>query len=588
MIAEKFGDVTGRKCYQYFHRRTEPCPWCKNPEVFAGKPVKWERHIDETGEAFEIFEAPIENADGSVSKLEIVHDITDRKQAEQDRIRLVTAMEQAAETLVMTDADMTIVYVNPAFELTTGYSRNEAVGHSLRIPHGGRYEEQYKDMLNTITSGRVWSGHLTNRKKDGTLFEEEATISPVKDDSGQIVNYVGVKRDVTKEALLQKQLQQAQKMEAVGTLAGGIAHDFNNILTVVMGFSELLLAEKDQMHPEYADLDKIFNAATRGADLVQRLLMFSRKSEPKPAPMNLNKQILQVEKLLLRTIPKMIDIKLELSANLPDINADVSQVEQVLMNLAINARDAMPANGTLTIATKAVTIDEEYCRLHLEANPGEYVLLEVSDTGHGMDTKTMERMFEPFFTTKEIGRGTGLGLAIVYGIVKQHNGHIAVHSEVGEGTTFGVYIPAIEAEAETDVETTAVMPAFGTETVLLVDDEQFVRELGARILTKHGYTVLQAINGREALDLFKKETSRISLVILDLIMPEMGGTECLKELLKIDPHVKVLIASGYSAEASMEETLRMGAKCFVGKPFHAAELLQNIREILNSEDTILN
>ncbi len=456
------------------------------------------------------------------------------------------------------------------------------------FPTGGHHEEQYKGMLDTITSGRVWSGHLTNRKKDGTLFEEEATISPVKDESGQIVNYVAVKRDVTKEALLQKQLLQAQKMEALGTLAGGVAHDFNNILTVVMGFAELLLAEKDHEHPEYSDLEKIFHSATRGADLVQRLLVFSRKSEPNPAPMNLNKQILQIEKLLLRTIPKMIDIKLELSANLPDINADMSQIEQVLMNLAINARDAMPANGTLTISTKAVTIDEDYCRLHLESTPGDHVLLQVSDIGDGMDTNTMERMFEPFFTTKEIGRGTGLGLAIVYGIVKQHNGHIAVHSEVGKGTTFSVYFPAIEAEAEMDAETTAVMPAFGTETVLLVDDEQFVRELGARILTKHGYTVLQAINGREAIDLFKKETSKISLVILDLIMPEMGGTECLKELLKIDPHLDVLIASGYSAEASMEETIRMGAKGFVGKPFRAVELLQNIRNVLNSGDILLN
>ena len=273
--------------------------------------------------------------------------------------------------------------------------------------------------------------------------------------------------------------EKAKNLEAIGTLAGGIAHDFNNLLTVVHGFSELLLAEKDPKHPEYADLKKILHAAQSGAELVQRLLMFSRKSEPKPVPMNLNKQIVQVEKLLRRTIPRMVDIKLDLSPDLPEINADPSQVEQVLMNLAVNARDAMPDDGKLTVRTSLVTLDEDYCRLHVEANPGEYVVLEVADTGHGMNKKTVEHIFEPFFTTREMRRGTGLGLAMVYGIVKQHNGHITVYSEVGKGTVFRVYLPPIEGEVETDVETTGIMPAFGTETVLLVDDEEFVRELGA-------------------------------------------------------------------------------------------------------------
>ena len=298
--------------------------------------------------------------------------------------------------------------------------------------------------------------------------------------------------------------------------------------------------------------------------------------------MNLNKQIVQVEKMLRRTIPKMIDIELRLSPDLTDINADLSQVEQVLMNLAVNASDAMPDGGKLTVTTQAVTLDEEYCRLHvLSATPGDYVLLKVSDTGQGMDMETVEHIFDPFFTTKEMGKGTGLGLAMVYGIVKQHDGHITVYSEVGKGTTFRVYLPAIPGEVETDVETTAIMPAFGTETVLLVDDEDLVSDLGARILTKHGYTVLKAANGREALDVFEKESSQISLVILDLIMPEMGGTECLKELLKIDPQVKVLIASGYSGDASVKETIQMGAKGFVMKPFRVNELLRDVRRILD-------
>jgi len=242
----------------------------------------------------------------------------------------------------------------------------------------------------------------------------------------------------------------------------------------------------------------------------------------------------------------------------------------------------MPDGGRLTVRTDVVELDEEYWRLHIEASPGEYVLLEVADTGHGIEKDTVEHIFEPFFTTKEMGRGTGLGLAMVYGIIKQHNGHITVSSEVGKGASFRIYLPAIPVEREPEVEDSAMMFAFGAETVLLVDDEEFVRELGARILTKHGYTAIHAQNGREAVDLFKKKRSQISLVILDLIMPEMGGKECLREILKIDPEAKVLVASGYSADASVKETTQMGAKGFVAKPFRVKELLRDVRRILDA------
>jgi CheY-like chemotaxis protein len=369
-------------------------------------------------------------------------------------------------------------------------------------------------------------------------------------------------------------------MEAIGTLAGGVAHDFNNLLQVTLGYSELLLAEKKKDDPEYADLSRMFEAAKSGAELVQRLLTFSRKVEPKTILLNLNRRILQVEKLLRRTIPKMIDIELDLSDDLADIDADPTQMEQVLMNLAVNARDAMQDKGTLTVRTRNVTLDEEYCRTHAEAKPGEYVLLTVSDTGDGMDKATIDRIFEPFYTTKESGRGTGLGLAMVYGIVEQHGGHITCESEVGHGTTFEVYFPAIESQVEPELDKTGVMPAFGTETILLVDDEEFVRDLGARILSIAGYNVLTATNGKEGLDLFEKEQTQISLVILDLIMPEMGGKECLKELYKIDPQLKVLIASGL-ADPSIKEPVEMETRGFVSKPFRMTELLRQVRKVLD-------
>ncbi|HTY23903.1 MAG TPA: PAS domain S-box protein [Desulfomonilaceae bacterium] len=513
-----------------------------------------------------------------------LRDVSGRKRSELARRRLATAVEQAEETIVITDPSGSIQYVNPAFEKITGYTKNEVLGRNPSILKSGEQEEGfYRDLWNSITHGKVWRGRFINRRKDGKLYTEDATISPVRDRAGRIVNFVAVKRDVTDELAVQQQLLQAQKMEAVGTLAGGIAHDFNNLLQVTLGYSELLLNEKSPNDAEYEDLHKIHHASQSGAELVQKLLAFGRKADSKPVPLDINRQVKGVEELLRRTIPRMIDIRLELAEDLERVNADPGQVDQVIMNLVVNAMDAMGETGSLTISTENVILDEDYCRLHLEAKPGSYVLLCVSDTGQGMDKETLGHIFEPFFTTKELGRGTGLGLATVYGIIKQHGGHIICYSETGRGTTFKVYFPAIENQEEQRVQDSDFVPAFGIETILLVDDEEFVRELGVRILGKAGYQVLVAGNGREALDLLKKERTHISLVVLDLIMPEMGGRECLRELQKIDPQVKVLVASGYSADASVKEMLHMGAKGFVNKPFRIKELLRDVRRILDED-----
>jgi PAS domain S-box-containing protein len=511
-----------------------------------------------------------------------VRDVSKPKRSEEVQRRLATAVEQAAEAIVVTDTNGDIQYVNPAFEKISGYTREEVIGRNPRLLASGEQDSIfYDDLWGTITGGEVWTGRFTNRKKDGSLYHEEATISPVRDSTGRVTNFVAVKRDVTEHLRLSNQLFQAQKMEAVGTLAGGIAHDFNNLLQVTLGYSEMLLADKDRHDPEYEDLSRILQAAKSGAELVQRLLTFSRKVEPKPVPLNLNRRIVQVDKLLKRTIPKMIDIQMNLSNDLATVNADPLQMEQVLMNLAVNARDAMPDGGKLIIETRNISLDEEHCRADVGARPGNYVLLTVSDTGHGIDKAIAEHIFEPFYTTKELGRGTGLGLAMVYGIVSQHGGFIRCSSEVGRGTAFNVYFPAIENLSESAVEMSAVRPAFGTETILLVDDEELVRDLGERVLTKAGYTVLSATNGIEALELFKKERKQIDLVILDLIMPEMGGKACLKELLKMDPEVRILLASGYAADAAANKTLEPGARGFVGKPFRFMELLRQVRNVLD-------
>jgi PAS domain S-box-containing protein len=543
------------------------------------------RYVRKDGSVFwaDTAVSAIRGADGQYrATVGVIRDISQRKKSQEARTRLAAAVEQAAESVEITDPQGTIVYVNPAFARTTGYSLEEALGNNPRILKSGNHDEKfYKRMWKTLTDGKPWTGHFINKKKDGTLFEEDVSISPVKDDSGKLVNYVAVKRDVTKEVSLQKQLLQAQKMEAIGTLTGGIAHDFNNLLQVTLGYSELLLTEKSEKDRDYADLQKICQASRSGAELVRSLLTFSRKVEPLPVPINLNNQVQHTEKLLRRTIPRMINIRLELSEDLARTNADPGQIEQVIMNLSVNARDAMGEDGTLTIRTENVTLDEEYCQLNVEAQPGDYVLLSVADTGSGMDPETLTHIFEPFYTTKELGKGTGLGLAIVYGIVKQHGGHITCYSEVGKGTTFRVCLPAIESQVEPEVDKTAVMPAFGTETLLLVDDEDPLRVLGERILTKSGYTVLIAANGEEALALYNEKKEQISLVILDLVMPTMGGKDCLHELLKIDPAVKVLIASGYAGEETTKECVRLGAKGFVSKPFKMKELLQQVRKVLD-------
>ncbi|AFM25918.1 PAS domain S-box protein [Desulfomonile tiedjei] len=519
---------------------------------------------------------------GGPQVLGTIQDITERKQVEKDRTRLVTAIEQAAETVLITDTDGTVVYVNPAFERVTGYSRDEVLGLNPRILKSGHQDVAfYKRLWETIANGKTWNGFLIDRRKDGTIVHTEATISPVKDMSGNIVNFVAVQRDVTEELKLQRQLAQAQKMEAVGVLAGGIAHDFNNLLQVTLGFSEILLEEKKETDPEYRDLQKIFQAATSGAELVRQLLTFSRKVEPKTVPLDLTEPIMQIKKFLNRTIPKMIDIRINVSGDLAEVDADPTQIEQILMNLAVNARDAMPEGGTLTITARNETLDSECVKCHPGVSPGDYVLLAITDTGTGMDTGIVEHIFEPFFTTKEIGRGTGLGLAMVYGIVKQHGGHITCQSDVAQGTTFKIYLPAIRRKTEPVTESSEEMPAHGTETVLLVDDEESVRELGTRILARSGYTVLTATNGVEALDLYTREKDDITLVILDLIMPILGGKDCLKRILQINPQARMLIASGYSGDISIKECLDLGARGFVSKPFRYKELLRQVRKTLD-------
>jgi len=515
----------------------------------------------------------------------MILDITDRKQAAEERIRLATAVEQAAESVIISDRRGTIHYVNPAFARLSGFSSEDIVGKNFRILKSESHDETfYREMWQKISSGTAWAGRISNKMKDGSLRQFETTISPIRDKNGVIVNFVSVNRDVTQEVALEAQLFQAQKMEAVGTLAGGIAHDFNNLLQVIQGYTEVLQGEVSRNKPGFEALEKIHRSAKRGAELTRQLLTFSRKVQSERRPLDLNREVEQVKRLLERTIPKMIEIELYLSESPAVVSADPIQVEQAIMNLAVNAKDAMPEGGKIVIETEKVKLDEQFCKTHLGARPGEYVLLSISDTGHGMDREILEHVFEPFYTTKDVGKGTGLGLAMVYGIVKNHEGYILCYSEISTGTTFKIYLPALEQSGQRQKpDETKDLFKGGDETILLVDDEEYIRDLGVELLTDAGYHVLTATDGEEGLELYRKEQKNIDLIILDLVIPGMGGKKCYEEILRISPKAKILIVSGYSANGPGKAALEAGARGFVGKPFDVSHLLETIREILDEE-----
>jgi signal transduction histidine kinase/CheY-like chemotaxis protein len=390
-----------------------------------------------------------------------------------------------------------------------------------------------------------------------------------------------VKRAQEEKLQLETQLRHAQKMEAVGTLAGGIAHDFNNILQGIQGYAEVLLLDKEEGSRERERLEGIQQAAERGGILTRQLLAFSRTLESSLQPVDLKELIEQKIGFLERILPKMIEIEMRVAPDLGRVHADPTQMEQVLLNLAVNARDAMEGGGRLRIDASNVHLEKRFCEACPGLDLGRYVLLEVSDNGHGMDAETVEHIFEPFFTTKESGKGTGLGLPMVYGIVKNHHGCIQCKSEPGKGTSFKIYLPTTDDPCIGEQSPEAKPVAGGEETILLVDDEDFIRTLASEALQHFGYHIICAETGEDALKVYEEEGDRIRLVILDLVMPGMGGRQCLLKLLEKKPQPDVIIASGYSEETSEADLLKLGARRFINKPYNIQQLLNGIREVLD-------
>jgi len=580
------GEQLGKFCYEAYEDKDHVCESCPVEMAYRDGGIHTvERRVEtENGVLFvEITASPVRDASGDiVAGIEVVRDITARRKGEEDRARLSMAVDQASEAVVVTDREGSILYVNPAFERITGYSREEAVGKNPRILRSGKQDESfYREMWGTLARGEIWEGHFINRRKDGSLYEEDTTISPVRDSSGDIVSFVAVKRDVTRLLSLEKQVRMAQKMEAVGTLAGGIAHDFNNALTVIIGFGEMLKRRVANDPQAVSDLDQILGSAERASVLTRQLLTFARRTFIEPVNLDMNQVVTDLEKLLRKVTREDIEIRTFLAASPVTIRADRGQVEQILMNLFLNARDAMPEGGQLVIEAGATTLEEGYLKQYPYMEAGRYVVLSVSDTGVGMDDKTRERIFEPFFTTKEPDKGTGLGLAVVYGIVKKHNGFIHVYSEPGKGSTFRVYFPAMDTPPDAKMAAFHSVTLGGNETILLAEDEEPVRNLMEQTLKSYGYRVLVARDGEEAVGIFRLHEREIAIVVLDVVMPKLGGKKAYDEMAKIAPGLKVLFLSGYSANAIHESFVLLPGLPFLQKPFGPDSLARKVREVLD-------
>jgi two-component system, cell cycle sensor histidine kinase and response regulator CckA len=498
--------------------------------------------------------------------------------------RLALAVQQGAEAVMMTDVGGRIIYVNPAFERITGFTAQEAVGQTPSILAAERQDRAvYHDLWQTILRGEVWRAEITNRRKDGTPFTWEEAITPIRDERGRLTHFIAVGQDISVQRQLQAQLLQAQKMEAIGRLAGGVAHDFNNLLTVMTGYSEQMIDRLESHDPLRRKAEAIRSAAHRAAGLTQQLLAFSRRQMQQPRIVDLNEAVGRMNRLLRRLIGEDVDLVSELSEIPTRVRADPLHLEQVLMNLAVNARDAMPRGGVLTLGTRVERLDVGDLAEHPQMPPGEYVLLTVRDNGCGMDAETRRRLFEPFFTTKEQGKGTGLGLSTVYGIVKQNGGYIWVDSEPGRGAEFRIYLPLVSEAADADHLPPPVQKApGGKETLLVVEDDDDVRRVLKDELQQFGYTVLDASNGGEALLFCERYPGTIHALVTDIVMPHMDGYEVAERLRAVRPGLRALFISGYSDQAAARQSRGGPEDAFLAKPFTPGVLADRVRDVLTS------
>ena len=553
------------------------------------RPDGSQRFVYAQGEVF------FDDSRQAVRVMGTIQDITDSQLAQERlaeserRYRLLA--EHVTDVIWTMDLQMNLTFVSPSIRWLNGYDAKVYLGFSLermltpasqelarnKLQEELALEEDFRD------PGRSVTLELEMLRQDGSTVWVEVKASLLRDDQGRPVGLLGVTRDISLRRKLEAQLQQAQKMEVVGRLAGGVAHDFNNLLTAILGYSEILLANLDVGDPTRQDAMEIKKAGERAALLTRQLLAFSRRQVLQPKSLQLNLVVENLAKMLKRLIGEDIGLEIISGPDLGRVLVDPGQIEQVILNLTVNAKDAMPQGGKLTIQTANVALDEAYTQDHAKVRPGQYVLLAVTDAGCGMDTATQSHIFEPFFTTKEKGKGTGLGLSMVYGIVHQSNGHIWVYSEPGQGSTFKIYLPRVAAETESALPArVAEVTPQGHETILLVEDDDGVRQIAGRILRRSGYQVLEARDGGQALQICREHRDDIHLVLTDLVMPGINGRDLVLRLASLRPGIKVVFMSGYAEDYVFDQDGLDTGLGFIQKPFEAQVLTRKIWELLHS------
>ena len=560
-------------------------------EAFRGKVPTYrleKRYLTKAGDVIwvHLSATAVRDPEGNILyNLGTIEDISARKLAEQQQALLSSAVEQAAECIYITDAAGSIEYANPAFEKVTGYSPNEVIGKNTRLLSSGKHDRAFYNRLwETILRGATWRSTFVNRRKDGTLYEEHGSIAPVRDETGKITHFVAVRRDVSKEVELRKQLLQAQKLESLGVLAGGIAHDLNNTLTPIMGFTALVEESLPEGSPNRENLKEVLKSSERAKNLVRQILAFSRRGEQERKPVDIAGIVKGAMKFLRATIPPNIEIRQNIDPECGRVRADATQIEQVMMNLCTNACQALgDTGGRLEVSLTRVEVSSEDARAHSQLQGGPHVKLTVSDTGPGIDAAIVERVFEPFFTTKGVGEGTGLGLSIVHGIVTAHGGAISCRSEAGKGTSFFVYLPRLDEAADEKREHSEAPPN-GAEHILFVDDEEPITRLAQQMLPALGYRVTVRTSGIEALEAFRAAPAGFDLVITDLAMPQLSGVDLARKLTEIRPDVPVLLCTGLREQIPRDGLHEIGIRGCVMKPFGMPDLAGIIRRTLDGQE----
>lgn len=586
----ELGELNNRKCYEVFLQRDTPCVDC--PVMKTGEDgcshsgLIYNEQMDKT---FRVSSFPILNEAGEMHQLvHVAKDVTQYLHDESEKNRLMAAIEQTSETVVMTDIDANIQYVNPAFEYVSGYSREEIVGKNTNILKSGEHDAQfYESMWTILLAKKVWRGKLKNRHKNGSIYTEAVTISPVLDSDGEIVNFVALKRDVTREEQLEQQLQHATKIKALGTLAGGIAHDFNNILSSMIGYGEIAKGKIDLNHSAHGDIQQILDGGDRAVDLVKQILTFGRREASGEFRLvKLQNVVREIIVFLRPSFPPTIEFIHEIDENCRSVYADPSQLYQVIMNLCTNSRQAIgDAHGTIKIKLTEADPATYGAVFSVQNLDWRYLLLEVIDNGCGIKNENLANVFDPFFTTKQKEQGTGLGLSVVHGIVKKHNGEIQITSKLGQGTTFSIYL-AIDGRDPKEKKKHSLTWKGGNERIMIIDDEPHVANVLSACLKKVGYRVTSYCDSIKAVMDFRENPNCCDLVITDMLMPNMTGAELSREMLSIRKELPIIMLTGYSEHFDKERSLQIGLKEYLFKPVKNENLRTIVRKVLDNGENI--